>query len=184
MDNKVATLAAISSHVRVPATWVTERQPVVARRQVWKPIDVDQSCDGGRASTMEVTDERHGAQPCPGFYQDLIESCCEVRVGYAFGHVSLVAQHPVDPAVATIDRRYVDHRRERIQDTGISADAVAVATVLGVNVFTADVLVDRDGITWWCDVNPDGLFCAADTEGGDLLAALAAALAPLTAANL
>ncbi|MFC9872656.1 hypothetical protein [Nocardia salmonicida] len=175
-DNKIATLTALADHVRVPATSTSSRKPQVAQRQVWKPIDIDQSCGPGRASTIEVTGDLDVRQPCPGFYQDVIDSSYEVRVGFVFGEITLIAQYPTETIGTHIDRRYIDHHRTALSDARLAESAVVVSRELRLNVFTADVLVDGEGVAWWCDVNPDGLFCAADTEHGDLVRTLTAAL--------
>lgn len=173
VDNKVVTLALAARCVRVPATALGCYAPPVDRPQVWKPIDVDQSCGSGRASTIAVVgDDLDVRQPCPGFYQEAIESAFEIRVGFAFGVVVLIAQYPLGCGDLPVDRRYADHRREQISIPELAEEAAVVARALGLKVFTADVLVDITGVAWWCDINPDGLFCAADSADGDLLGAL------------
>jgi hypothetical protein len=77
-----------------------------------------------------------------------------------------------------VDVRFASEvEREPVELLGLAETATAVARALSLGVFTADVIVDRQGMQWWVDINPDGLHIAADDADGTLLSALIHGLA-------
>lgn len=172
-EPKVRTMALLTRLGLAPATVVGLSAPTDRRERVWKAIHDDQSYGDQRVGTIDIDLSDAGVrQPCPGFYQARIHPEVEVRAGYAFGAVGLVAQWPLRE-VDFADKRYVDMRREAIDEPLLAEQVRRVASALELNVFTADILKDEAGTWWWCDVNPAGLFCAADSPDGHLIETLA-----------
>lgn len=174
VDNKLRSLWQIHDLVPTLGTVIGTSTPVidpanVSEELIWKPVDVDQSVAGGRATTV-VAPPPHAEsrEPCPAFYQPRINLAAEIRVGYSFGTVALVWQEPIDAPESAVDLRYVDMARKPHPNPLIEQQAHKIAHVLRQEVYTADVLVDAAGQMWWTDINPDGLFSGADSPEGAL----------------
>lgn len=175
-DLKIETLELLGGMGLAPRTEVGLVAPD-GGDWVWKPIHVDQSFGEERAAAISVSERDRGIrQPCPGFYQEKVDVVTELRVGYSFGVVGIVSQRPV-VETDMVDKRYVDMAREPFRNSTVEDQCRRVARALKLNVFTADVLCDRVGRWWWCDINPDGLFSAADSANGHLVECLATGLA-------
>ncbi|MEO5316314.1 hypothetical protein PV772_19715 [Pseudarthrobacter sp. CC12] len=174
-DLKIETLMLLGDMGLAPRTKIGLSAPAYGD-WIWKPIHVDQSVGEQRAAAILVPAADRGIrQPCPGFYQEKIDVALELRVGYSFGIVGLTSQIPlVDTDL--VDKRYVDTSRKPVQNLIIENQCRDVARALDLNVFTADVLCDQEGRWWWCDINPDGLFSAADSKDGHLVERLVSGL--------
>lgn len=174
LDNKIRNLWQVRDLVPTLETVIDTSTPVivtadVSQELIWKPVDVDQSVVGGRATTV-VAPPRHAEsrEPCPAFYQRRIKSVAEIRVGYSFGTVSSVWQEPINAPESAVDLRYVDMARTPYPHPLIERQAHEIARALRREVYTADILVDTSGQMWWTDINPDGLFSGADSPEGVL----------------
>lgn len=171
-DNKILTNEILASLGLLPETHIALTPPDDAVNWVWKPLASDQSVGDGRAATIAVTAaDQNVRQPCPGFYQRRVAYETELRVGYVFGTISAVSQQP-DCEVDIVDKRYVDMHRKPFHSRQLTQQALRIARETQLNMFTADVLVERDGTFWWIDINQDGLFCAADSPEGHLLSSV------------
>lgn len=174
VDNKIRNLWQVRDLVPTLETVIDTSTPVigtadVSQELIWKPVDVDQSVVGGRATTV-VAPPRHAEsrEPCPAFYQRRIKLVAEIRVGYSFGTVSSVWQEPINAPESAVDLRYVDMARRPYPHPLIERQAREIARALRREVYTADILVDTAGQMWWTDINPDGLFGGADSSEGAL----------------
>lgn len=167
-------LTQISSIVSVPEFVISTTPTPVAAQMVSKTISTNQHFDERtRASTIIVEGGTRSPlfkyrQPCPTLVQHRIDAETEIRLSFSFGSIAAVAQRnqngqPVDSRFATQFQRSSLPAHDVL-----SAQARAVAETLGLQVYTADVLVDRAGQHWWIDVNPDGLHIAADSTSGGL----------------
>lgn len=163
VDNKAVTLSVLSEVVPVPPYIVSTYVPTMAPALVLKSIATDQSVgENERVTTLQVGTRDGGRrEPCPAVLQRLIECDREARIGYAFGRTAVIRQRKVH--AATTDIRTATADRTPWHTTLFDRDARAVAGALGLEMFTADVLVDHDDVAWWIDVNPDGLFGVYDT---------------------
>lgn len=171
LDNKIRTNERLDSLGLLPDTRIALTPPKDDAEWVWKPLHTDQSVGEGRAAAIAITSaDQNLQQPCPAFYQRQVEYETELRVAYVFGEVAAVSQQPENDNPDLIDKRYVDMVRAPFHSLELTGQAKRVACAINLKVFTADVLVDRSGQFWWIDVNPDGLFCAADSPDGHLLA--------------
>lgn len=171
--NKLTHLMEVAGLVQVPEWSVASTHG--ERRMgpcVTKVLSTDQSApDGGHTSTVAINPQLiQGRQPCPVLIQRRICVEHEVRLGYVFGSVGAVAQRPVDPANAPIDIRFATEvSRMRMEASEVLERAARrVAAQTRLKVFTADVLLSTEGKAWWVDINPDGLFIAADDESETL----------------
>lgn len=158
--------------LRVPEYWVGTRQESREGRIISKSVGIDQCVkDGMRYATTRVTlpemqylyDAR---QPCPTLLQREVVCASEVRIGYAYGMIGAVTQTRRD-GNTLVDIRYeAGLKRQSCQlDSRILTRLTRFASISGLNVFTADLLVESSGDAWLLDINPDGLFAAADDEG-------------------
>lgn len=169
LDNKIHTNDVLDALGLLPETHVALIPPPGGAEWVWKPIDVDQSVGGSRAAAITVaTADQTMKQPCPGFYQRAVAYETELRVAYVFGEVAAVSQQP-QKEIEFIDKRYVDMIRTAFNSDELTMQTKRVGQATGLNMFTADVLLDSDNRLWWIDINQDGLFCAADSPDGHLL---------------
>lgn len=174
-DLKIQTLELLRGMGLAPRTQVGLIAPLEGD-WVWKPIHVDQSVGEERAAAISVSQRDRGIrQPCPGFYQERVDVVAELRVGYSFGVIGVVSQNPL-VETDMVDKRYVDMARKPLRNSLVEDQCRKVARALELNVFTADVLCDREGRWWWCDINPDGLFTAADSADGHLVNCLVTGL--------
>lgn len=182
--NKLRLLdSARSIDLRVPQWVISTRHVRPTVDVVSKGIGTDQAVrQGARLPTtlieLPMMDYLFGRrQPCPVLIQEHIDAKSEIRVGYAYGKVVGVEQFRLDDSDSMVDIRYVPVRRAPCD---LSSDLAirfrSLASLIGLNVFTADLLQDQSGQTWLIDINPDGLFIAADDDRRTLSAALLAGL--------
>lgn len=170
VDSKIETFRHLDGLGLLPPTVLGLACPDQADVPwVWKPLDVDQSVGGGRAAAFDVAPATSPTrEPCPGIYQQRIEAVTELRVAYVFGEVAAVSAQEIAPTDFA-DKRFVDMTRAVYSTRALEASACRVAALTGLNMYTADILVDAAGRLWWIDVNPDGMFCAADSPDRHLL---------------
>ncbi|WP_454698272.1 hypothetical protein [Arthrobacter humicola] len=171
-DFKVLAIQLIQDLVLVPAFEVAdlprgEHLPLVA-----KSIHVDQSFGPGRVSTVPVDlADLVTSQPSPMVFQQRIQASEEWRLAYSYGQVGIVQQF--FPTAGVVDRRFSPPASRRSHVCDQTADeARRVSKALGLNMFTADILVDGSRARYWCDINPDGLFGVADAPDYPLQTAL------------
>lgn len=150
---------------------------------VSKAIGLDQAVtEGQRYATTRVELPRmdylfRGRQPCPVLLQDAVEIAYELRIGYSFGECAAVEQRKIDSDCKLADIRYASVSRRAVPVSDDLAHLFShFAAESGLNVYTADVLVAADGSNWLVDVNPDGLFIAADDSHGALMTAFTTGL--------
>lgn len=167
-DLKVVSMQLIRDLVSVPDFEVARVPRHGNVSLVAKSIHVDQSFDSGRVSTLSVAEEDISIQqPFPMVFQEHIRVAQEWRLGYCFGSVGIARQ--IFPPEGAVDHRFVSPTaRTSVTCEKTAEEARQVAKVLGLEVFTADILIDASGQPFWCDINPDGLFLAADAPDGPL----------------
>jgi hypothetical protein len=177
--NKQVLLYQLDQVVPVPAFTIGNATVAPAWQCVSKTIATDQHFGTGlHASTIRVQPEDFNGsrQACPTLVQTMVEPDVELRISFSFGHVAAVTQRPASGS--PVDVRFASEvEREPVELLGLAETATAVARALSLGVFTADVIVDRQGMQWWVDINPDGLHIAADDADGTLLSALIHGLA-------
>lgn len=171
---KLSLMRLMSREVRVPPFVVATSFAATdaQSRVVTKLISTDQSFGTDQRTATIDADLAvlKARQPCPTLLQTRVDGSIELRLAYSFGSMAAVAQrqsgeHPV------CDIRTASHvERWPFELTRALREEISrVAGATGLSCFTADVLVDALGDRWWLDVNPDGLFIAADCEEGTLL---------------
>lgn len=151
---------------------------------VSKAIGADQAVIKGQryATTRIVRPEMdylfRGRQPCPVLLQREIKVDKEIRVAYSFGQCGAVLQQRQDCGGDSVDIRYSQvHRLGTPVPEGLMSVFRQFAARSGINLFTADVLLDAANIPWLVDLNPDGLFIAADDEQMTLTSVLTGGIA-------
>lgn len=153
----------------VPDFAISTRHRQVDWPLVSKGVGVDQAVvKGSRYATTRVVPEMHylfdSRQPCPTLLQREIVVARELRVGYSFGFVAAVEQRRVAED-SPVDIRYAEVSRTAVEpDPSVIGEIRRFAKGSNLNVFSIDVLQDQDGLLWFVDVNPDGLFVAVDDE--------------------
>ncbi|MGO4858939.1 hypothetical protein [Arthrobacter sp. 2MCAF14] len=178
-DFKLSVLERIKAVVLVPDYDLGTTTRLDHAQLVAKSIHVDQSLgDQGRVATsLVVSEDLDVRQPCPMIFQKRIEAAAEWRLAYSFGRVGVVRQ--VFNAEGPVDNRFASPSiRESYSSRDVEAEARLISSALGLNLFTADILVDELGQRYWCDINPDGLFTVVDTPDRPLENALIDGLRP------
>ena len=171
-DFKVLSIQLIQNLVLVPAFEVADLPRGDHRALVAKSIHVDQSFGSGRVSTLPVDlADLATSQPSPMVFQQRIQATEEWRLAYSYGRVGIVQQF--FPTGGVVDRRFLppESRLSHVCDQ-TADEARRVSKALGLNMFTADILIDTSRARYWCDINPDGLFGVADTPDYPLQTAL------------
>lgn len=145
---------------------------------VSKAIGLDQAVIKGQryATTLVELPKMdylfRGRQPCPVLLQDAVDVAHELRIGYSFGECAAVEQRKTDPDNKIADIRYAAVSRRAVPVPDDLAHLFSQFAVhAGLNVYTADVLVTAEGSNWLVDINPDGLFIAADDSRNTLATA-------------
>lgn len=171
-DFKVLSIQLIKDLVLVPEFEVADLPRRDHRALVAKSIHVDQSFGCGRVSTLPVDSaDLVSKQPSPMVFQQRIQATEEWRLAYSFGRVGIVQQFFQTGGV--VDRRFSPPASRLSHVCDETADeARRVSKALGLNMFTADLLVDTSRGRYWCDINPDGLFGVADAPDYPLQTAL------------
>ena len=167
--SKVDFYCKLSGVVNVPEWCVSLKSDCLEYEDlVFKSIANNQCInEGQRVSTMYVSRSLDTElQPAPVLFQQRISHQSELRVGFAYGIVSIVEITPIDNSGEQIsDFRYaMEVKRKSIVSESISAEARKISEILSLQMYTADIIVGVDGKLWWCDINPDGLFLALDDE--------------------
>lgn len=167
--------------VRVPSYEVSTRPRRFEGELVTKALSLNQSVGDGRFVTRSVHDSGlegifDSTQPCPVLLQRLVEVKVEIRAIYSFGSIDAVAQMrtasngDVDIRLTNVERRrwaVSDNLREMLE---------IVSSVLDLELFSADVLIDEAGDSWLIDVNHDGLIAPVDDQDATLLGAAVAGI--------
>ena len=163
----------------VPSSQIVSRASASARDLVSKAIGPNQAVTKGHryATTLVRRPEMdylfEGVQPCPVLLQDKIEVEREIRVAYSFGRCGASMQQRVDGPWDPVDIRYAQVERMSVPlPEGLEEVLHSFAASTGLQLFTADVLLDGEERTWLFDINPDGLFIAADDDQRSLTSVL------------
>lgn len=152
---------------------------------VSKAIGTDQAVrPGARVPTTLIELPRMAylfsrRQPCPTLLQSYIACSAEIRLAFAYGAMAAVKQTRIelDDGGRMADIRYVPVRRSAVDiDDELRGLIAALAAKTAMNAFTADLLIDTSGTRWLVDINPDGLFIAADNDEGSLRQSLVTGL--------
>lgn len=179
-SNKHEIMYHVKDVVRVPPWFVAARPRVDAFKAVTKSVGSDQSvAEGLRTSTILVDEALDGVlELAPVLVQSYIRPKREVRIVYSFGQSAQVLQReghigPTDVRLASTEWRRPYH------DSELAGEIMAVARILKMEHFTADILIDDRDVRWWIDINPDGLSVACDDEDATLLNALSRSISAM-----